>query len=70
MEVTSLITSKTGGSELMFCNRYRLAGRVTQNMGSVKKYKKGCLMVERLGKVYLRWKLANRRSYPIIISPW
>lgn len=54
----------------MFCNRYRLAGRVTQNMGSMKKYKKGCLMVERLGKVYLRWKLANRRSYPIIISPW
>ena len=63
MEVISLITDKTGGSELMFYNSPRLAGRVTQNMASMeKKFKKGCLMVERLGKVYLKCKLAGRKS--------
>ena len=47
----------------MFYNSPRLAGRVTQNMGSMeKKLKRGCLMVERLGNVYLKWKLAGRRS--------
>ena len=63
MEVISLITDKTGGSELMFYKSPRLEGRVTQNMGSMeKKFKKGCLMVEMLGKVYLKWKHAGRRS--------
>ena len=47
----------------MFYNSPRLAGRVTQNMGSMeKKFKKECLMVEGLGKVYLKWKLAGRKS--------
>lgn len=40
----------------MFCNKYRLAGRITQSMRPVgRKYLKGFLMVERLGKAYVGW---------------
>lgn len=47
----------------MLCNKYRLADRITQFMGSVEeKYLKGFLTVERLGKAYLGWKLANRKN--------
>lgn len=47
----------------MLCNKYKLADRITQNTGFVeKKYLKGFLKVERLGKAYLGWKLANRKN--------
>lgn len=62
-KLLSLIIRNTGENEYMFCNKYRLAGKITQSMRSMeKKYLKGFLMVERLGKAYVGWKLTNRKN--------